>query len=195
MKTIITTLIILFTILVNSQNKVLKVNFGEGKNQWIMYPPNTKFSLKNKMNTIVFSDKNSFGKFSINEIYTLEIFPPYRNESDIYTLDSGSIELIEKDNFISEEKKYKKKKNHSNAIAAEKIITTSKTNPNRKNLTLKFTNGIEFSYTDGKVRANLDGKDLYVENKYVIYSKLGIAKISFNPKNGETWWVFEANKN
>jgi len=194
MKIIVTILILILTINTNSQNKVLKVNFGKDKNQWIMYPPNTKFSLKDENKITIFSDKNGLGKFDITEVYILEIFPPYKNDSDIYTLNKGSIELIEKENFISEKRSHKKKIIYSETVAAKKIITDSKKNNHRKNLVLKFTNGIEFSYIDGVVTATLDGKELYIENSYLIYSKLGVAKISFNPKNGETWWVFDADK-
>lgn len=57
--------------------------------------------------------------------------------------------------------------------------------------TFKLSNGIEFSYVDGKYNATLNNKYLDIKGKYVIDSKLGILKISFNPNNGETWWVFE----
>lgn len=84
---------------------------------------------------------------------------------------------------------------HSSTISATKTVTHSKVKKGRKNLVLKFTNGIKFSYIDGKTGATLNGKDIYVKGKYLVYSKLGVVKISFNPKNGETWWVFDADKN
>ena len=78
MKTIVTTLLVILASIINNeikaQHKVLKINFGEEKNQWIMYPPNTKFTLKDDAKITVFSDKNDLGKFEINQKYTLEIF-------------------------------------------------------------------------------------------------------------------------
>lgn len=127
----------------------------------------------------------------------MEIFPTYKTETDIYVLEKGSLEIIERDNFShpKKEKSSVEKTNHSNSIAATKTVTDSKIKKGRKNLVLKFTNGIEFSYIDGKTSATLNGKEIYIEGNYLVYCKLGVAKISFNPKNGETWWVFDADKN
>lgn len=199
MKTILTALIILMSFVnqqINAQNKILKINFGEDENQWMMYPPNTKFNLIDNNLITVFSEKDDYGVFDISKKYRLEIFPKYKSDSDVYILEKGSIEIIEKDYVVhkKKEKKTIQKIEHSKVIAATKTITDSKVKKGRKNLILKFTNGIEFTYTDGKIGATLNGKDIYVEGKYLVYSKLGVAKISFNPKNGETWWVFEEKK-
>ena len=58
----------------------------------------------------------------------------------------------------------------------------------------EISNGITFTYKDGEYTSTLNDKKLEIDGKYVIESKLGTLKISFNPRNGETWWVFEENE-
>lgn len=81
-----------------------------------------------------------------------------------------------------------------NSLTGLKKITDSKSLESKKNLYFKLSNGIEFSYVDGKYNATLNNKYLDIKGKYVINSKLGTLKISFNPNNGETWWVFESKE-
>ncbi|MDP5092565.1 MAG: hypothetical protein NWQ17_04610 [Polaribacter sp.] len=192
MKTILTTMITLALFIssqLNAQSKILKLNFSDETNKWIMFPPDSKFFLTNENKEIVLSHKSGYGTFKIDKKYTLEIITTYRDDSEMYHLENGSIEIVERDSFIN--KKSKERNYSSHATNAEKIIFNSTINEEKKNLILKFNNGIEFSYIDGITKATLNEKNLNIQGKYYIETEIGILKISFNPKNGETWWVFD----
>lgn len=72
----------------------------------------------------------------------------------------------------------------------KKIVVASEEKPGQYNLKLYFKNGLEFHYLDGKASARLNGEPQVIEGEYIVHTDIGSAKISFNPRNGETWWVF-----
>ncbi len=59
------------------------------------------------------------------------------------------------------------------------------------NVVMEFSNGIVFTYADGKCNASLNGTYADVKGKYLITTEFGLIKISYNPKNREFWWVYE----
>ena len=76
-------------------------------------------------------------------------------------------------------------------LETKKKLSPSQANPGKYNLELRFDNGIIFNYEDGKATATLDNQALEIEHKYLISSKLGMAKLSFNPNTGKVWYIFE----
>lgn len=78
----------------------------------------------------------------------------------------------------------------NNELLQKKVVAASDERPGRYNLKLYFKNGLQFHYIDGQARAELDGEPQIVEGAYIVHTDLGTAKISFNPENGDTWWVF-----
>ncbi|KOY50798.1 hypothetical protein [Polaribacter dokdonensis] len=196
MKTLVTTLIILISIVSNAQSTYLKFKVDDKESKYIMYPPGTKFEVVSKEGYIQMKNTNNPYKLEIeNEGFKLYAYPNYKTEKDVYHLEKGAyLELVLSKPYNNHKSKISNNKNKSTNITAKKTVTNSKNKKGRKNLVLKFTNGITFKYTDGKIEATLNDKDIYVEGKYVLYCKLGVAKISFNPKNGETWWVFDKDK-
>lgn len=83
------------------------------------------------------------------------------------------------------------KSNFSNGITLKKSLTVSKKNPNNYNATLTFSNGIVFNFNDGKYNAKMKGKYVDIKGEYMVKVKEGILKFSYNPSNGEVWWIFE----
>ena len=197
MKTFVTTLIILISIVSNAQNTYLKFKVDDKESKYIMYPPGTKFKVVSKEGYIQMKNTKNPYKLEIeNEGFKLYVYPNYKTEKDVYHLEKGAyLELVLSNPYKDHKSKNSNDKNKSTNIAAKKTVTNSKNKKGRKNLVLKFTNGLSFKYTDGKIEATLNDKSIYVEGKYVLYCKLGVVKISFNPKNGETWWVFDADEN
>ena len=200
MKTVFTTFVILALLVskqINAQNKIFIIQFSEDESRSAIYPSGTNFNLVDTDSTVVFSDKNDYGVFLITKKYQLEVFPPYKSTADIYMIDKGFLEIKE-NNYLVKTKEVnrnvKKEHHYNKRISATKIITDSKIEKDSNNLNLKFTNGIEFSYIDGNVSATLNGKELYIDGNYSVYSKLGVLKISFRPKTGETWWYFKTEK-
>lgn len=80
-------------------------------------------------------------------------------------------------------------------VTVNKEITWSEKLNGKYNLKLAFSNGITFTYNNGEYKASLENKDLQVKSKYIIESKLGTTKFSFNENNGEVWWIFEPKEN
>lgn len=175
-----------------AQSTYLKFT-NTGKNTSISYAPNTKFEVKNKHGYIQMKNANSPYQLKIEEEgYTLTVYPSYKNGKDIYTLNKGAIieRIIAKDN-TNDYSNY----TISNAkVTSSKKVTKSLVKKNKYNLEFELSNGIRFTYKDGKYTSTLNDKKLDIDGKYVIESKLGTLKISFNPRNGETWWVFEEKK-
>ena len=188
MKTIITILMMNITYLGFTQNTYLKIS--EDNKISVSYPPGTTFELKNKHGYIILKQSSTPLVFKIDEPYTLDVFPTYKSKKDVYKLSDGKIELVSNAEYINH---VKKEKTASHGVTGEKIITNSKTIKGFKNIVFKLSNGITFQYTDGKYNAFLVEEQNYlnIEGRYVIRSELGILKLSFNPKNAETWWVFD----
>ncbi|MGC1203802.1 MAG: hypothetical protein WA839_02830 [Flavobacteriaceae bacterium] len=189
MKTLVTILILTLSSLAFTQNLYLKIS--EENKMSVSYPPETKFELKNKHGYIILKESKIPLVYKIEEPYTLTVFPSYKNEKDIFKLTNGKIEIVSNKEYMDSIKN-KNKKISSHSVTGEKIITNSKTIKGFKNIVFKLSNGITFQYTDGKYNAFLVEEENYlnIEGRYVIKSELGTLKLSFNPKNAETWWVF-----
>lgn len=176
-----------------AQSTYLKFTNTEKKTS-ISYAPNTKFEVKNKHGYIQMKDADSPYQLKIDdEGYTLTVYPSYKNGKDVYTLNKGAI--IER--IIAEGHKTYNYSNYAvsnTKVTGTKKVTKSFVKENKYNLEFELSNGITFTYKDGEYTSTLNDKKLEIDGKYVIESKLGTLKISFNPRNGETWWVFEENE-
>jgi hypothetical protein len=183
----------------------------------IIYPEGTTYEVVDAQGLQQKPDKVDEGAkfFTVDNELTIVVYPSYRpNKADRIPVkgdrlrvfetaqdaqrygwaknwQEGKIVLNHDDGgqYISRpygmEKKYKQ-----GAAMRKKIVLASEKRPGQYNLKLYFKNGLEFHYEDGEVTASLNGEGLIVEGKYLVHTKMGTAKISFNPKTGETWWVF-----
>ena len=176
-----------------SQKTYLKIVKGPSLNDVIMYPPGTAFELKNKHGYIVFKNSDTPGILDIKEEHTLYVFPDWKDEVDVFKLAEGRLEKILTKNYGKLSQPNYHLNQYENQVKAKFTVSDSRNIEGEKNLDFKLNNGIAFEYFDGKFRAYLTSEDnyLHIEGKYIIESELGILKISFNPKNGRTWWVFE----
>lgn len=194
MRTIITYLILLASIGMHGQKTYLKIHKDNKVENTIMYPPGSKFELRNQHNYIILKYSETPKIQEIDGDYKLIVFPSYKKGKDIYKLTKGAkvelklTSLFDKsnDNHIT----YSDGQN----ITVDKIVSDSRTLKGKKNLIFELSNGIQFEYFDGKYNAHLDNQYLNIKGKYVIESKLGILKINFNPNNGEIWYFFEKAK-
>lgn len=73
----------------------------------------------------------------------------------------------------------------------KKDISESKNKEGFYNLEAKFSNGLTFKYKDGKTSALQEGKELVITNRYLVDTPQGTLKLSFDPSDGEFWYVFE----
>jgi len=194
MKIIITLACLILSVSGFAQKTYLKISRSKKTNDYVMYPPGTKFELKNKHGYIVFKNSDKPGKIEINENYTLYVFPDWKSDTDVYKLTEGKIEKILTSTYSNTQLKEASIKTHE--VIAEYSVRDSKKLKDKKNLKFELSNGITFEYNDGKYKAYLHQEENYIdiEGKYLITSDLGTLKLSFNQKNGQVWWVFEPKK-
>lgn len=190
MKTLITLSLLLTAFMAQAQDNFLTVINPDEWDSELMYPPFTKFELRNEANELVFSDQSANRTFKIDGNYTLKVYPSWRENADVFKLKSGRLELRDAIRVKSNPKK-KYKGYSSHGITVEKELSPSQKHYGLQNVKLTFSDGVVFTYTDGDYMATLNGKQLEISDKYLIYSILGIHKVSYNPSNGKVYWVFE----
>lgn len=131
--------------------------------------------------------------------YTLSITTPWKKEPEILKSDGGVLEIfvlpIERRNWTPElnqksETVWYEHKDDSPSLERKEIMY-SKKNPERYNVLAVFNNGLVFKYEDGTVRAWLDNEEVEVTNHYLVETPEGLLKASFDPKNGDFWYVFD----
>ena len=208
-KTLLTLVLALLAthFLIAQQHKYLKISLSNAKNDFVSFPPGTKFQLTDETNKVVYSDKDTADSYVIDKAYKLTVYPAYKETSDIFRLTEGKVEMVDNSAYFKAIKQHKKETNSqdygayrydkngfTNGLTMKKTLEFSPVNPKQYNATFEFNNGITATYTDGEMIALLDGKQLKVEGNYIIYSKFGLIKLSFRSSNGETWWFFEPNK-
>lgn len=178
-----------------SQNTYLKITKSDKANDYEMYPPGTKFELKNAHGYIIFKNSDEPGIIEIDEDYTLYVYPSWKNDADVFKLTDGKVEKILTSGYSKTQlKEYSIK---SNGVSAEYTVKDSEALEGKKNLKFKLSNGITFEYNDGKYRAYLNEEENYIniDGNYLVESDSGILKLSFNPNTGVVWWVFEPKEN
>lgn len=85
-------------------------------------------------------------------------------------------------------------KRYRETTLERKVVFQSEQRPGQYNLKMYFRNGLEFHYLDGKATASLNGSPQIVEGNYIVHTDLGTAKISFNPEDGQVYWIFLKKK-
>ena len=174
-----------------AQKTYLKITKSNDESDIVMYPPGTKFELKTKEGYIVFKNSDDTGVVEIHEKHTLYVYPDWKEDADVFVLTEGRVEKLPTIKFSDSHKDSDEKATFSNGVSATSEVTDSETLEGKKNLEFKLSNGITFNYTDGLFSATLNNEPLTIKHKYIVYSNLGVLKLSFNPKNGKVWWIFE----
>ena len=171
------------------QKTYLTIYQSDNMEDQITYPPGTPYELLDEDGKVLVTDKSEAGTYMIEGPSTLVIQPTYKQGEDRFELTEGKLKINLTADFGKGEKS--SYRYHSNGVTAEKTLTDSEKYEGLQNVKLELSNGIVFTYIDGTAKATLDGEDLRIDYKYIIYSKLGVAKVSFNPDNGVLYWVFE----
>lgn len=178
----------------NTLEPYLSITLEDHQN--VNYPPGTSFILQNEAGQTILNQESlgEIGSYKIVGEHSLYVFPSWKNTPDSFDIKNGKVEL-------KKHKIYKKKKETKNSyvpsdgnMRIERKMLFASDYGNQKNVSIIFTNGITFYYRDGEVQAWLNGKELNIEGAYVITSELGVLKLSFNPNNGEIWYVFESKQ-
>ena len=193
MKKLIVLLAMLISGIALSQPTYLMIFENENDTNRITYPPGTPYELRDEDNNLILNETNYSGEFKIDKSYILTVRPSWTEKLQIYNLTSGKLVIAQTTKYTDNPKKSKTKKKYQSygVTLDEKVLTDSETIDNQKNVRLTFSDGVVFTYTDGEARAYKNGDELRIEYKYLIYSDMGIHKVSFNPKNGKVYWVFD----
>jgi len=174
-----------------AQDAYLTIVQGDRVQDQVSYPPGSTFFVYDANQNQLFSDQESPKTFTINQPVILIVNPTYKNNPDTLALNQGSL-------IYSNAPRYKFKSNptvighNSQGVTVKKTLSNSENFYGLNNVVLVFSNGVIFTYQDQSVTATLNGKPLKIEGKYLIYSDLGIHKVSFNPHTGKVYWVFES---
>ncbi|WP_422107952.1 hypothetical protein [Winogradskyella sp.] len=187
-------LIAFITCATYAQKTYLKVTKSNDAYDYELYPPGTKFELKNKHGYIIFKNSDDPGSIEITEKHTLYVYPSWKDEPTIYKLTEGRVEKLLTHRFTDSNTNIDATSASSNGVTATSKVTESETIEGQKNLEFTLSNGITFAYTDGIYSATLGEKILSIKYKYLVYSDLGVLKLSFNATTGKVWWVFEPTK-
>ncbi len=71
------------------------------------------------------------------------------------------------------------------------MITPSDSLSNLFNLKAYFSNNLTFTYKDGCTTAIKNGVEKEIVGNYLIQTSDGLLKLSFDPADGEFWYVLE----
>lgn len=184
--------ILLFMILslsIQAQKTYVKITKD---NTTTYYPPGTSFELKNQHGYIILKYSETPRVEEIKNNSQIILSPNYKKGEDIINLKKGDqVELALTKDWGKIQRNVKEIYINPDEVVAHKKITDSQKYLGQKNLNFELSNGIEFIYKDGDYRATYGKESLDIRGKYVIQSKIGTLKISFNPESGELWWIFE----
>ena len=216
MQTFLYTIILaIFTMLPSkttaNEHTYLKINLHQ---KTISYPPGTPFVAKDAKGVVVLSmyDLKIAKKYEITEPITLVVYVSWSDSPDVYTLKNGTLSLEHakqhRKKEVSKEKTPPKAYFQQDSERDASTHTSEKTYDNvyliKKqyfsydedtgyDVSLKFSNGIQFLYKDGKANAWKDGKELNIKHKYIIQTDEGALKLSYNPQTQKIWWIFDKN--
>ncbi len=189
MKMFISIIVLFVTINTNAQKTYVKITKGE---EVMYYPPGTQFELKNQHGYIILKYSQTPRVEKIEGDCKIILHVSWRNEPEIIELSKGDeVELEATQNFGKVKRNPKEIYINQNEIVAHKKLTDSKKFEGKKNLSFELSNGIKFKYEDGKYYAQYRRDTVEIKGKYVIPTKIGTLKLSFNPNNGVVWWIFE----
>lgn len=189
MKMFISIIVLFVTINIHAQKTYVKITKGE---EVMYYPPGTQFELKNQHGYIILKYSQTPRVEKIEGDCKIFLHVSWRNEPEVIELSKGDeVELEATQNFGKVKRNPKEIYINQNEIVAHKKLTDSKKYKGKKNLSFELSNGIKFKYEDGNYYAKYRRDTVKIKGKYVIPTKIGTLKLSFNPNNGVVWWIFE----
>ncbi|MEL6809979.1 MAG: hypothetical protein AAFP76_01440 [Bacteroidota bacterium] len=135
--------------------------------------------------------------------YRVEIDVSWKDKPDVIKSEGGLLEVFVLENTWnggSEDQRssgfttLNSTKSRPKPVLERKEITPSEKLTGRFNALLAFSNDMVFTYRDGEVKVYEDGVLLEVDGVYIAKGKNETLKLSYDPKKGKFWYVFEKNK-
>ncbi|PIB23585.1 hypothetical protein [Maribacter sp. 4G9] len=169
----------------------------KNENTTYNYPESVEFTLIDESGSQQILGKDA--ALTLEGNYTLSIKTPWKSAPEIIKSDGGKLEIfilpMERrnwtQNFENGSQTVWHNKHEKKPGLERKEIMLSKANPKSYNLLAVFNNGLVFKYEDGVVRAWLNSKEIEVTNHYLVQTPEGLLKASFDPVDGEFWYVFD----
>lgn len=163
------------------------------------YPNGTTYKVLNTKNLIVEGEKEKDITFYRADNYQLIIYPTYKKSPDIFELENQQIQILKAVDYSKPTQFHQQMSFAMNNdygqylgnVKMDKLLVRSKLSPEEYNCVITLSNGIVFSYINGEAAATFYDEMLDIKGKYVFECELGITKLSYNPKNGQVWYVFE----
>lgn len=169
----------------------------KNENTTYNYPESAEFTLIDESGSQTILGKNE--SLTLEGDYTLSIKTFWKPSPEIIKSEGGKLEIfilpMERRNWTQNFENGSQivwyDKHEEKPSLERKEIKLSKVNLKSYNLLAVFNNGLVFKYEDGVVRAWLNGKEIEVTNQYLVQTPDGLLKASFDPYDGEFWYVFD----
>ena len=182
--------------------------------QVVYYPEGSTYEVKDENGKEVKPLSTSPNAYTFEGNLTLFVTPEYRKEKmDNFSIQQQKLKIFTtaaaayaggfgaewngettSDFPPANKVKWKEQPSDATEVSISKELMKSTINEGKYNMKLTFSNGIIFTYQDGAYAATLGEEELEIQGKYIIRSRLGTAKLSFNTTTGKVWWVFEPKK-
>ena len=176
------------------QDNYLAIELKGAVENEVNYPPGTEFFLFNENGDFILADGDLDQPFEITSEHTLIVAPQYKGSTDRFVIQKGRILMKrQKPTTGKIDSDFDANGKYRGTVKVRKEYFDAATEGER-NVLLIFNNGLVFRYFDGNARAWWDGEEIEMHGKYLVRTPEGTAKISYNPKNGETWWVFDTSE-
>ncbi|MEM8523400.1 MAG: hypothetical protein AAGG68_02095 [Bacteroidota bacterium] len=165
----------------------------------IEYPNGTTYKVLNtKQIDIKGKQEESLTIYEADD-YQLIIYPTYKELPDIFELENQQIKILKSVDYTKPTQFHQQMNvamdndygQYLGEVKMDKLLVKSKQFPEEYNCVVTLSNGIVFSYIDGEAAATFYDKMLDMKGKYIFECELGTTKLSYNPKNGQVWYVFE----
>ncbi|MGB5983284.1 MAG: hypothetical protein WBG46_14175 [Nonlabens sp.] len=200
MKTILILITLKVGMLLGAQmeNEYLKITI-DGKTE-INYPSSTSFELVDKNGYPLITSDMLESTYQLTEKGTLNLKVSWKEAPKSIPLKAGSVITYVTHNRSKKNHSYqsqiKKSSNTklNNGISIQKKTFIKDKSGYYNNAIIEFSNGVTFKFMDNKVTFTQNGKELEYTNKYVVTTQNGILKLSYDPYNTETWFVFDSKK-
>ncbi|NHF58007.1 hypothetical protein FK220_001555 [Flavobacteriaceae bacterium TP-CH-4] len=199
MKSILPLLILFLSLkMLQAQDQsYLSIELDGGLENEINYPPGTDFHLFNGDGDLVASDGDLEVPYKIVTRHMLIVSPSYKTDTDRYVISSGRILMKTHSRTKNDGDTMEGRKSNlsGNSVSLLRKEFLEPGNKGEQNILLVFDNDLVFRYFNGEVRAWYDGNEVPIQGMYLIDTPQGTMKISYEPIQGELWWVFEEKSN
>lgn len=207
MKTILLITVMMLSQMLLAQGDYLKITLDE--NREINYPGDLKFQILDEQGRELVNQDSIQEEYEATEEVKLKIFTTWNEKPDVFTLKPENSVQIARYDYKEDRERNKMSystydeswydyqqgdwNNDQEKVRPVQKVFMQTADGKQNNATIKFNNGIVFSYQDGVASFTRNGKELEYTGRYILTTEKGQLKISYNPYNTEFYYVFVEN--